>query len=352
MVKIEKFEIKEKSYDSKEMEELKELIIKNTNIKSKEEINDLLPKSRNYIISFDLIDSFTGFANGIRRILVEELDVICVTCDDKDIVTNDEFILSDRIIKNLNLLALNQDINNHDVTFKLEKINRTNKIIDVNVSDLVPITKNNTNISYYYPDNNISIARLRPNKKIAISNIHIIKGKSKNDAGCFSLLSNIVYEPFGIEPYNITTGQGSRSINSNYTKFHFRLTTCGNILPKTIFNLLFNELFIRLNNCLNMLEMYLNNKSDVNSVLEVIRGDENEYRFSGEYLTMSKMLSQKCHNLDPSSLFVTGSINRYDDEIAVIRIKHPDSDKLLRDSIIDCIDDAKKIELQINKLIS
>ena len=54
------------------------------------------------------------------------------------------------------------------------------------------------------------------------------------------------------------------------------------------------------------------------------------------------MLAQQCYNIDPNILFCAPSIYRYDSEIAIIRLKHPDTNGLLLKAIEMCL---KNIEI-------
>ncbi len=71
----------------------------------------LLPKNEWYEVSFELHNSHAGFANGIRRVLVGELEVQSMVVEEKDILTDDEFIagMNDVLVKNIGLIPIYQD---------------------------------------------------------------------------------------------------------------------------------------------------------------------------------------------------------------------------------------------------
>jgi hypothetical protein len=259
----------------------------------------LLPKNEWYEVSFELHNSNAGFANGIRRVLVGELEVQSMVVEEKDILTDDEFIagMNDVLVKNIGLIPIYQDhglsVNEYDIY--LYAYNNTNDIIDIKVKDISVVAKtrskhhskvkgglvagkdddttdlavvedisdtesttdtklekktvldgkledstaleSDTKLnSKLFPEGNITFVRLRPGKYIKMRNISFVSGKATDDAGRFTLLNNIRYKPLDIEPYDQFTGKGTRSIEHNCKKFALSFTTCGNITPKQVMN--------------------------------------------------------------------------------------------------------------------
>ena len=64
----------------------------------------LLPQQSKFEVSFELKNTNTEIANGIRRCILGELDVISMSFDEKDFETDDAYILSDFFKKQLELL--------------------------------------------------------------------------------------------------------------------------------------------------------------------------------------------------------------------------------------------------------
>ncbi len=146
------------------------------------EYMDIIQKNKNLIpdlqkatIKFELYNTNPAFANALRRVFNDELDVKILDFDLRDIISNDKFILPDNIKERINLISLDQDIDDH-LIFNLNIINNTNNIINIYTRDIT--IKGNTNKSDLVLFNkNIQICSLRPNKFINISNIKISKNK-------------------------------------------------------------------------------------------------------------------------------------------------------------------------------
>ena len=324
--------------------------IKSTNDKKLEQFfklgidKSLLPNCDIHVLEFTLKNTYSAFANGIRRALIEELPVKCLTFNENEFDTTDQFILLDVIQKNINLIPINQDLKTIDITIKLDKYNDTDGIIDVKAGDIeFADSKNIINIP------NIIIAKLRPGKRIIINKIHIIEGSCKTSASKFSLLSNVKYEILDHEPYDVFEKTGVRSTEYDPKEFKLSFTTAGNIKPSTVILTLCDNLIARLEKMLSNLITYIESKdkNDKDSYfslgLEILyENNIKNYRFNGEYITLAYMVGQRCFLLDNNVKFCTPSIHRYDShEVAIIKLSHADDDKLLMKSIKACIDDVK-----------
>ena len=127
----------------------------------------LLPDFPRLKLDFEVNDSYSGFANAIRRTLIEEIPVYCMDFEIQDFNTEDKFLLYDFVLKQINLIPINQDINNIDkIKISLFKINKTNKEIKIKSGD-IEVKSNQKLIN----DNNIVLFKLKPGKKIYIKNI-------------------------------------------------------------------------------------------------------------------------------------------------------------------------------------
>lgn len=324
---------------------------------------DLLPQSDFYNVKFNLVNTNSAFANGIRRILIEELPVTCLEATHENIHTTDDFLLTDVIRKNINLIPINQEfilsaLKNLYITIDI--FNNTNKQIDVKARDLI-ITKNQIDpaapktkhksiiaIDKLIPDGNITIFTLSPGKQIVINDIVIESGLSKDDAAKFSLLNNVSYKPIGYKPYNNFDKTGIRSSDYDPDEFEIQFTTNGNITPKSVMTKLYNTVADRLSAIRSKVSTYKDNKSDssfyAGDNIEVSFLDSIEtYKFHTEYITLTYMIAQQCYQLDKNIKFCTPSIDRYDNEIGIIKINHPDSPSLIIKAIDDCISHCKEI---------
>ena len=334
-----------KVYDVK-YEKLKPLNVKNLDdlIKkhsSNKNPSSLLPK-RGDKVSFKL-RGYTSLANALRRVLLEDIPVKCLDVIYDDISTNDEFILTDKLIKNINLIPIQQDVDEKTkVSLSIE--NNTDDIIDVRASDL---KCNKTLI----PNDNILLCRLRPKKHLKLSNIGISVGFAKDDASKYSLLNNISYDILDMKSYDQFTGQGQRSIETNPQEFMISFETCCNTTPRQVIDKMINSLMNKLFKTEQYLAKYEN--TDETYYTEGFSVDiENDlyiYNIHNEYYTLSKLLAHQCYLLDNNVPFCVGTIDRYDNNIAKIKIKHPDSKKLLLASVKRCQEELQLIKKQLLK---
>jgi hypothetical protein len=357
MLKIEKVLIEEKKINkSKVLDNVLNLMKKN-NIDG----NNMLPKNSWHEVSFELHNSYTGFANGLYRVLVEELLTLCISAEEKNIITDDKFIgdALDGLIKNLNLLPVKQELLDSDKTDKLEiflnKYNDTNDIQDITIDDfkIKDKTGKNVNIEEVFPETNIIVVRLRPGRFIKINNIFFEKGYSKNNAAKFSLLNNIIYYPTDIIPFNIyekdEKKRGTRSADHNSSSFFIKFITCGNIKPKTVISRMIESISENLNIIKTRIEKY-NKSEDIKKYysdegIEVYnKNDVIHYVFTGQYLTIMNMISQRCYVLDNTIPFVTGGVERFDTNIGIIKIMHADPNNILLQAIDECFKDLEIIK--------
>lgn len=366
------------NYDEKKLNPLLQII----NTYDKNAIN-LLPTSDRQQASFIINSTHSKFANAIRRVLVEELPVYCMAFDYVELNTDDDFILCDLLQKNINLIPIQQEnkydkiddvnlenkLDKADISNAVENIkiksddnsykltlhitNKTDNIIDITASQLnafygkklIPITD-------IIPDPNIILTRLRPTKTININKIIIICGMSKNNYAKFSLLDNVIYRPLDVEPYNQFTKKGTRSIETTCKKFYIEFTTTGNITAKHTMLLLKETLLERLLNIQKLIKDYIKTGDEYyyNDLIEIkVQDGLYTYKLFTEYITIPYMLAQRCFILDPNVLFCTATIDRYDNEIGIIKIKHANSNKLLLDACAECMSDIDKLYHSFNE---
>jgi hypothetical protein len=378
MLKVDNIGIVEKRMEeTKELEKINKLM-------NKYGIKDpmsKLPVGSWHEVKFNLLNTYAGFANAIRRMLIEELPVKCLTFDEKALETDDEFILSDLLVKNINLIPIRQEINMSEYesySMFLYKYNDTNNIISVKASDIrVVLNEKNKNkkdtkkdkeshkdesknkgkdipLDSLIPESNIIVIRLRPGKYIKITELSLIEGQSKTSASKFSLLNNVKYEPTDMKPYDALTGTGTRSIEYDPKEFALAFTTAGNIQPSTVMKLLCDSLRNRLEKCKDKLVTYIESKQTgkyyyANGLEIEVRDDIYHYKYPGEYITIAYMLAQRCYMLDTNIQFCSPAIDRYDNEIGIVKLKHADPSKLLLKALDACIGDVDILQKAFSK---
>jgi hypothetical protein len=387
-LKIEKLKIEEiKIHKTPELEAVVKLMEKHGTTDG----YNLLPKSTKHHVSMQLDNTYSAFANAIRRTLVEDIPTYSLLVDEKDIITDDEFIagMSDVLIKNIGLVPIMQSgaiIDNQDkYDIHLDVFNKSSEIIDVKVRDLVIAIKKTRggadstldiniedeldesieevktykvkdtkksnmqeiDINKLTPDSNILLMRLRPGKYLKIRNINIQVGTSAVDAGKYSLLNNISYEPLGVEPYDQFTGKGTRSIDHDYSSFVIKFNTCGNISPKEVMQRVHHKLTSDLVDLKKKIQLYVDAGSGSyysGQDCEVTLTDEvYNFKLIGHYISELYMIAMCCYKLDENIPFCAATVERYDSIVGLLRIKHADYTKILMKAIDTCQKDLDKV---------
>lgn len=316
----------------------------------------LLPKKDKDIVSFEIKDTNSDFANAIRRCLIGEVEVVALDFDEyTDLDTSDAFILSDFIKKQINLLRIQQDhlLDNKfeyysNLQISLTKINKTDRIIDVKSDDLT-ITKDGKQIADFI-GKNIVLTRLRPDSYIKIKNIKVIKGISRNDAAKFNSISNITYKIIDVDPIIETREglEGVSSMKSNPTHFYISYSTHRNISePKKLVISCCDILIKRLEKIFDDLKN-INNKSTqyFSSLLELeSNGGLKILQIKGEYYTIVNLISRYCFILTNGNIkFVTPALIHPDKEVGMIKIIHPEFCTLIQNSIKKIISELKDVK--------
>lgn len=346
-----------------------------------------LPDAEYETCSFRLSNSYSGFANAIRRVLMSEIPTRClhvtqyINLEDSKIpsaiYTDDEFIrgTTDVVIKNINSIPIMQDIDFSKYSFYLYVVNQTHNVINVRASDIrsrlpssktmivtggkpnivkkiveadsVPShftvpqeiiyeEKNAIDIRSLIPNPNITIARLRPGKTIFISNFIFETGISLFDAAKFTLLDSIIYRINA--PHYVDGGQ--RSIAQSVNDFYLEFTTAGNISSISVLNKAIEVLQQYMLNIKKTIEplniggqlFYANDEVSVSCVSHLYT-----YKFKRHYFTSMNLLAQQCMRLDPSCVFCAANVESYDtrnaarDDIrtGILKLKHLEPNKLI-----------------------
>lgn len=347
--KVENVHIYEQKIDHKSI-----LVNKYTELIKKYKLHDdpvsLLPNTSWTLTRFELHNTTAGFANGIRRALLEEIPCQALSIKEVDVDTNDKFIngMIDVLCKNVGLIPIYQDEikgikkSDEDLTgLYLLITNTSQEIIDVKASDFKPEAKAKDII----PNSNIIIARLRPGKTLSIKNVRIERGIGVQDAAKFSLLRSVKYTPiYDVKPFDQFSEKGVRSIAYCCKNFALEFSTHSNIQPIDVMKLVCNELSRRLSSISDKIQGYLQfrEKSDIyiGDNIEV-KKDSNDIiciKIVGEYITLMNMIANKCFELDNNILHCSASVERYDTNTGILKIKHADYsiittaiDKLIED---------------------
>lgn len=315
----------------------------------------LLPTSTKHIVKFQMNNTYSAFANAIRRVLTEEIETKSLNVLESNIQCDDEFILgmNDLLMKNLSLVPVYQtgdfiDSFDNYKTF-LNVYNNTNDVIDVKVSDIECYSKKNKStdslLSKLVPDSNITLIRLRPGKFLKLTSIVLQSGKACDNYAKFSLLNNVKYAPLDIDPYDQFTKKGTKSIEVDCKQFALEFTTCGNISPHDTISKVVDVLSADLLDIKKKITIYSGVKLDTyyrGEACEVeISDDVYNYKFPGHYITVVCAIAMRCFKLDENILFCSATVERFDSVIGIIRIKHANPNKIVIAAIDACLEDLQ-----------
>jgi len=346
-----------------------------------------LPDAEYETCGFRLANSYSGFANAIRRVLMSEIPTRClhvtqyISLEESKmpsaIYTDDEFIrgTTDVVIKNINSIPITQDIDFSKYSFYLYVVNQTHNVINVRASDIrsrLPTSKNKIvtggkpnnikkiveadsvpshftvpqeiiydeknaiDIRALIPNPNITIARLRPGKTIFISDFLFETGISLFDAAKFTLLDSIIYR-VNVKHY---ADGGPRSIAQSVNDFYLEFTTAGNISAVSVLNKAVEVLQNYMTSIKKTIEplnisgqlFYANDEVSVSCVSHLYT-----YKFQKHYFTSMNLLAQQCMRLDPSTVFCAANVESYDTRnasrddirVGVLKLKHLEPNKLI-----------------------
>ena len=319
----------------------KEIVLKHKN---------LLPNLTKKTVSFELIDSNEAFANGIRRVFNDELDIKVLNADINNINTDDKFILPDNIKERLNLLPINQSIL-HNKLFNISITNDTNEIINIYSKDI--LNKDKTDKVEYF-NKNVQICSLRPKKYISISNIGISTDKGyENNVYC---LGSFTYKCINTD-FNIP------SLNNKLSDFAISFTNNYNAEPKEIINMIYDNLYFRMKKIQTEINDYIinNNSEDVNKInndLYILKNtkivnlkddepgkkeinDLYEIHINKEYHTIGNLICKYVFLVDPNIELINYKLIHVLTHKIIITIKHVEYKKIINLAINKFLDDLK-----------
>lgn len=306
---------------------------------SEKEARDLLPKKSKITVQFKLENTNSDIANGIRRCLIDEIEVKSFDFDEyKDFQSSDPYILSDFIKKQVCLLPIDQEFNYDGIIIKLEKTNTTDEIIDVLSDDFILSGSATQKDLDQIIGKNIVLTRLRPGENITINNIVICSDVAYKDAGKYSLLSNVTYEILDMDPIVETKlgKTGKSSLVSNPTHFSIKYTTHRNIqhplkIMVTCCDTLIKRLDAIYNDMLNIRDTDITYFSNL-LTLET-SGNIHKIQIRDEYWTIINLICRYCYILASDIKFVSPSLIHPEKHIGVINITHPEFSTLIQKSI-------------------
>jgi len=310
----------------------------------------MLPKKPKKTVSFEIHNSNSDFANLIRRNLLDEFTVYSMYMSET-VQYDDSFHLNEVIEKQIEYIPILQDLEKYDIdkfSINLFAENKTYSIITIYSRDLEILYDNKKYAGESLFSDNIPILDLRASKKINITGIKICKGKAKDDSGKYLLLSNLKYKILDVIPLNKTKYEttGESSLNSNPSKFLFKLTNHRNIEPKKIMKICLGSIQKKLETILS--EITKIKDSDTEYISDIIKFEILDnfklIHFFGEYWTISNVISRYCYIEDNDIEFVCSSITHPTTEISIVKIKSNNYLKILINAVRNIINDVNIME--------
>jgi hypothetical protein len=305
---------------------------------------NLLPDRSKHVVLFEM-KCCSELANAVRRVINGEIETYSLDMDYKDLDTDDSYILEEVVKEQIELLPLDQDIEDKDQSFYLDVSNETDKIMGV-YSDSIRCMNEKYNL---YIPSKIRLLDLRPGCYIKIKDIKVVKGLGIHDNGKFSLVSNVSYKILDKMPYDENNhNPDDSSLNSTPGHFRISYTTRRNIRePRNIMMMCCDNLKDRLNDIkkeLNRVDP--SSKQHFSNDVSIITSNNiREITLSKESWTVLNLLCKYCYLEDSNIGFLTGKSIQTDGIGCVLKIRHSEYLRLIKnaiDRIIIDIDNIKK----------
>lgn len=309
-------------------------------------------------LSFDLIDSNEAFANGIRRVFNDEMEVKQMDIKPQDINTDDKFILPDLIRERINLIPFVQTISDKysieldKISFQLHLENKDEDIIKVYSKDIKLKIGNNiveTNNDFF--NSNVQICSLRPKCHLYLNNIHVSKRHGyNNNAHC---MGTVKYECINVD-------FSKSCLEQTLTDFHMELCDNSQSSQSEMVNLIYNNLFFRLSKVKKLimdyeippdsesnvdqslnsnLELYIINNTkiiDLKAEGDVSKKNVNnlyEIHVNNEYHTVGNIITKYVFLLDENIELINYKLVHILKHKIIITIKHEEYKKIINKAI-------------------
>lgn len=335
----------------------------------KDELGQAFPTKSKFTVSFELHDTNASLANGIRRCLIDEIEIASFDFNEyKDIETDDIFIPCDLIKQRIDLLPVAQDIDyniksktkdnsNAYMKFELFKKNDSDRIIDILSDNLKIVGESNGYDIRDVVNAGIPLHPLRPGKYIKINNITISKGIAIDNAGKYNTFSNVTYKILDakqlIETPLETSGKSSMTTNS--TKFYISYDTHRNIKnPKKMMikccDTLIDKFEIILEDMKNIKNSDTKYISDILS-LETHRNTKKIF-INDEYWTAINLITRYVYDITKGTIeFITPSLIHPEKEIGVVSIIHPEFSTVIQNALKKIISDLNIVKKAFSDLL-
>jgi DNA-directed RNA polymerase subunit L len=297
-----------------------------THLGVRELLPDIIPKS----MSFELHNTNTEMANAIRRCGNSEIEVIIMSVNTVDIVTDDTYIISHELRKRLRLIPISQI---SSITFELNVRNDTDGIIPVYSKSIVQTHEEKRKQQLF--SGSFVLTYLRPSKRLSISNIHTTKGMAFKNGAEFSFPGKIGFECLDLD-------NKVSSLVAEPTRYKLSIPPQKYIEPSQIIKLTLRTLDMKFDKLYNVLK---DTKNDIyTSYIEIVGSPgKTKYKIYDETYTMGYLLKRYCYNIDEtiSNINVRKPHPTFDH--IVVTVVHSDPKKLMMSAITSIRNDLRTI---------
>jgi DNA-directed RNA polymerase subunit L len=325
------------------------------------ELKDRLWHKNKNSVRCDLIDSNEAFANGIRRVFNDELEIKIMFVHPSNLDTDDKFILPDNIIERINLIPIEQNIpeEQENTTLSLRITNDTGDIMNIYSKDILINEKKGGKSSKNLFNQNIILCTLRPGKYIYINNISFKKKQG---------FINNTYTA-GTHRYECINVDFTKSSSSqNLKDFRIEFRDNGNIGNKNIIKMIRDNLYKRVIRVKNLTKEYIlpddtsvvsqsieninevyiiknTNIVDLHSIhnssdgLNSNNSDIYEIHIKGEYHTLGNIITKYVYLENKNIELINYKLEHILKNKVIICIKHSDYKNIINNALEKFLND-------------
>lgn len=297
----------------------------------------LIPEIRRHHVYFELKNVSTAIVNGIRRVLLDELEGKKLQVEQDDIETDDDNILWPCLQKQIECIRINQEIPTN-CRFTLETKNKLTMPQMITTESLV--TDSDLKIIPF--NKTYRIITLREGKYLKLLNVRVVVGTG-------TLYSNVVacrFKPLDVEMYD--RGKGISSNKCNPRHFSFEFETNGTVDVSKLLASACKYIYDRCEKYLTELEHVDTAKKEHSSnMLDIYKsGDVTKFKFKNDTYTICNLVSYSIYENHPDiSLSKFGVVHPLE-KITIFDLKAKDPRKLMIEAFEQIIKSFKDLEQQ------
>ncbi len=329
-MKIEKVQISElnleKNLKAAAHKEIREL-------SSRENINieKLIPKTPSFEITFELHDVPASIPNAFRRCWIDYIPVNILTFDMyEDFECDDLFLTCDQLNHNMGCIHIDQD-EKFDGSISIQN-DSPNQLRLITTKDIV--FKGRAKIHSDYP-----IGYLRPKCSLKIKKIYNVVARGCDTGRARGINGAVIYHILDQKPFNQFTGEGTKTVTKLARSFKIGYETRRTADP--ILWPFEKACDIIINSCDAVKNAILNDDQDKIIVTQI--HSTTKYTIYNEYLTITDLLEDYIFAEFKGKIVVISSNKSFEEDIAILKIIHPDHREIIMDA-------CSKIKKDINEI--